>query len=149
MSILQKSARSMFAGLIIASTVLTGFQAQAASPMLLGGGKLFAQGEHAKGPVKTIHDKKRRHNHRGDGRHWHDHGSRWDVRPLRPRQIRRSLRHRGFRAIQIIDRRRGAYVVRAVGWRGRPVKLVVDARPPRLFAGSRFVADITGAIIGD
>lgn len=132
MSILQKSARSMFAGLIIASTVLTGFQAQAASPMRLEGGKSVAQSEQAQTLIKTIRSEKRHRGDRGRGQHWYDNGPRWDMRPLRPRQIRKSLRHRGFRAIQILDRRRGAYVVRAVGWRGRPVKLVVDARTAQI-----------------
>jgi len=58
--------------------------------------------------------------HRAGKRHMH--------RKLGPRQIRRSLRHRGFYGIEILRERRHVYVVRAHGWRGHPVRLVVDAR---------------------
>ncbi len=55
----------------------------------------------------------------GRGRHHH---------VLGPRQIRRSLRHRGFHRIRILDRRGPMYIVKARGWRGFPVRLVVDSR---------------------
>lgn len=64
--------------------------------------------------------------HRGH-RHWKGGPGR-HYQKLGPRQIRRSLRHRGFYRIRIIDRRGPMYIVRAVGWRGMPVRLVVDSR---------------------
>ncbi len=57
-------------------------------------------------------------------RHGRDH--RWDR--MGPRQIRRALRHQGYHKIQIVGERRSAYIVRARGWRGVPLRLVVDAR---------------------
>ncbi len=76
-------------------------------------------------PVVQIHHKKGPRKHRGPGwRGGHGHGH----YALGPRQIRRSLRHRGFYRIKIIDRRGPMYIVRAIGWRGMPVRLVVDSR---------------------
>lgn len=75
--------------------------------------------------VVQIHHKKRpgKHGGRGwNGGYGHGHYA------LGPRQIRRSLRHRGFYRIKIVDRRGPMYIVRAVGWRGMPVRLVVDSR---------------------
>lgn len=64
---------------------------------------------------------------RGPGRGWHgDHGQ--HRHNMGPRQIRRSLRHRGFYRIKIIDRRGPMYIVKAHGWRGFPMRLVVDSR---------------------
>ena len=63
--------------------------------------------------------------HRGHHFHKH-HGKRFHA--LGPREIRRSLRHRGYHRINIIDRRGPVYVVKARGWRGLPMRLVVDAR---------------------
>ncbi|PVB62523.1 hypothetical protein [Labrenzia sp. 011] len=54
-------------------------------------------------------------------------GRGWN-RQMDPRQVRRSLRHRGFHGIQIIKRRGAVYDVNARGWRGAPVRLVVDSR---------------------
>jgi len=72
---------------------------------------------HAFQPADYRHRPGKRHM---DQRHMH--------RKLGPRQIRRSLRHRGFHGIEILRERRHVYVVRAHGWRGHPVRLVVDAR---------------------
>lgn len=121
MTKLQTTARSFFAGVLITSAVLGATQVQAASPMQLNPAPIVTFANKDASAVQKI-------DHRGhrDRRGWHD--GRWEARPLGPRQIRRSLRHRGFRAIDIVDRRRGAYIVRAIGWRGHPVKLVVDAR---------------------
>lgn len=66
----------------------------------------------------------------GPGRHgggWNN-GRGWGYRELGPRQIRRSLRHRGFYRIKILDRRGPMYIVKAIGWRGMPMRLVVDSR---------------------
>lgn len=64
---------------------------------------------------------------RGGGQHW-DRGYGWGYYELKPRQIRRSLRHQGFYKVRIIDRRGPVYIVKARGWQGRPLRLVVDAR---------------------
>lgn len=49
-----------------------------------------------------------------------------------PREIRRSLRHRGFHRIRIVDARGPVYIVKARGWRDQGVRLVVDARNGRI-----------------
>lgn len=72
----------------------------------------------------------RRKHHRQNRRGWHG-GHGWD-RELGPRQIRRSLRHRGFHRIKILDRRGPMYIVKARGWRGHPVRLVVDSRTAQI-----------------
>lgn len=68
--------------------------------------------------VRVDHRGKRNVNGR-PGRHY---------RALGPKQISRSLRQRGYQHVRIIDRRGHNYIVRAAGWRGMPVRLVVDAR---------------------
>lgn len=63
---------------------------------------------------------------RDGGRHWHgNRPGHWGR--LGPRQIRRSLKHRGFHRVRIVDVRGPVYVVKARGWRGARVRLVVDA----------------------
>lgn len=78
-------------------------------------------------PIVQVHHKKnKKHgNHRGNGWQGGHGGGHYS---LGPRQIRRSLRHRGFYRIRIIDRRGPMYIVKAIGWRGMPVRLVVDSR---------------------
>ncbi len=64
---------------------------------------------------------------RRGGRHWDGrHGGRHHA--MGPRQIRRSLRHRGFHRVRVLDRRGPMYIVKARGWNGNPMRLVVDAR---------------------
>ncbi|WP_430511104.1 hypothetical protein [Pannonibacter phragmitetus] len=63
--------------------------------------------------------------HRDRGRHGRDWGRR-DAR-LSPRDIHRSLRHRGFENIDVRGARGPVYVVFATGRRGMPVKLTVNA----------------------
>ena len=121
MKTLQTTARSLFAGLLIAGTVMGTTQVQAASPMQLNPTAVVSVAKTGATAAQTVD-----YRGRGDRGGWHD--GRREFRPLGPREIRRSLRHRGFRAIDIVDRQRGTYVVRAIGWRGHPVKLVVDAR---------------------
>ncbi|WP_417678539.1 hypothetical protein [Roseibium sp.] len=63
---------------------------------------------------------------RDGGRHWHgNRPGHWGR--MGPHQIRRSLKHRGFHRVRIVDARGPVYVVKARGWRGAPVRLVVDA----------------------
>lgn len=82
---------------------------------------LRAQPAREAGLAVTV-DHRRGPDRRWDGRHGHH---RYE---LGPRQIRRSLRHRGFYRIEILDRRGPMYIVKAHGWRGFPVRLVVDSR---------------------
>ncbi|MEP3049084.1 MAG: hypothetical protein ABJL55_20640 [Roseibium sp.] len=77
--------------------------------------------------VQIDHRKKHSRKHRNGwhgGRGWHQE--------LGPRQIRRSLRHRGFHRVRILDRRGPMYIVKARGWRGHPVRLVVDSRSAQI-----------------
>ncbi len=76
--------------------------------------ELVVQIDHRRG-----HGPKRGGWHGGHGRGHHLMG---------PRQIRRSLRHRGFHRIHIVDRRGPMYIVRANGRRGMQMRLVVDSR---------------------
>lgn len=87
------------------------------------------------GPVKIAEAQselviKADHRRHRDGRHWN--GPRHGYHKLGPRQIRRSLRHRGFHGIKIVNRRDRVYIVHARGWRGFPMRLVVDARNARI-----------------
>ncbi|MEO9530885.1 hypothetical protein [Roseibium sp.] len=75
--------------------------------------------------------------HRGKHGDWKGHRGRngdWSGRhggrhfAMEPRQIRRSLRHRGFHKIQIVDRRGPVYIVKARAWGGQKMRLVVDSR---------------------
>ncbi len=86
--------------------------------------------DHRRGHDRQRHDQqsfeRRGHDRRG-GQGWHEGRGRGH-HALGPRQIRRSLRHRGFHRIHILDRRGPMYVVRANGWRGVPMRLLVDSR---------------------
>lgn len=67
----------------------------------------------------VVHD-----DHRGYG--WdHHHGHH---KALSAKEVRRILRHRGYRDISYLDRRGSIYQVRARDYRGRRVGLVVSAR---------------------
>ncbi|MET1412768.1 hypothetical protein ABVF61_10905 [Roseibium sp. HPY-6] len=108
------------AGAILLATV--GFAPSASATSLSGAKQIHASSD---AQVIQIHHKKKggkRHGNGWQGGHGGGHYS------LGPRQIRRSLRHRGFHRIRIIDRRGPMYIVKAVGWRGWPVRLVVDSR---------------------
>ncbi len=67
----------------------------------------------------AVHD-----DHRGYG--WGDH--RGHHKALSAKEVRRILRHRGYRDISYLDRRGSIYQVRARDYRGRRVGLVVSAR---------------------
>jgi len=80
------------------------------------------------GPVVQIDHRRGQNGHNGQRRHgWHG-GHRWGHHELGPREIRRSLRHRGFHRVQILDRRGPVYIVKARAWGGRKLRLVVDSR---------------------
>jgi hypothetical protein len=75
----------------------------------------------------VVHDDQRgygSHDHRGYG--WDDHRS--HQKALSASEVRRILRHRGYRDISYLDRRGSIYQVRARDYRGRRVGLVVSAR---------------------
>lgn len=76
-----------------------------------------------------VHDKNKAHRHNGRGRPDHYRGH-WGpgTYELGPRQIRRSLRHRGFHKIRLVDRRGPMYIVKARSWDGQRYRLVVDSR---------------------
>jgi hypothetical protein len=86
------------------------------------------QSSHA-APVIQI-DNRRGNMRRGHGQWQRDQG--WGYYELRPRQIRRSLRHRGFHKVRILDRRGPVYIVKARGWQGKRLRLVVDARTAQI-----------------
>ena len=65
----------------------------------------------------------------GDPRYAHyDRDRNWRRDTLSPKQVQRVLRRKGFSHIDIVDRERRAYKVRATDYRGRRVALVVSAR---------------------
>ncbi|ASP34616.1 hypothetical protein CHH27_16355 [Labrenzia sp. VG12] len=66
----------------------------------------------------------------GHRRHGWDNG--WGYHEMGPRQIRRSLRHRGFHKIRILDRRGPMYIVKARAWGGQKFRLVVDSRTAQI-----------------
>jgi hypothetical protein len=79
--------------------------------------------------------------HSGDGYrpagHWNDrrwNDRRWDYAHYRmtPRQVRRSLRHRGFDRIRFTDTQGRIYRARATNRRGRRVALTIRSRDARI-----------------
>ena len=69
--------------------------------------------------------------------HWNDRrrdDRRWDNAHYRmtPRQVRRSLRHRGFHDIRFTDTQGRTYQARATGPRGGRVALTISARDARI-----------------
>lgn len=101
--------------------VATGIMAPAAAAPLAG--TIHAQTPQSELIVQVDHRRDRDHR-RGYGRH----GGRGNHHALGPREISRSLRHRGFHDVRILDRRGPMYIVRARGWNRMPVRLVVDSR---------------------
>jgi hypothetical protein len=127
MSLLNTTVTAPLAAAILLVSVAAGGSANAAAGAI-----------HVKNPTPDI-EQRVGHRH---GRH---HGGRWDGRGpgrwgrMGPRQIKRSLRQRGFQRIRILDVRGPVYVVKARGWRGRKVRLVVDA-----FNGQILRRNVTG-----
>lgn len=70
---------------------------------------------------------------RGPGRH---RGG-YRLERLGPRQIARRLNRKGYYGIRGIRPRGDVYLVRARGWRGKPLQLVVDAYSGRVLDRSR------------
>jgi len=75
--------------------------------------------------VKVDHRKK--HGRHGRDHGWHG-GHGWRHHAMGPKQIRRSLRHRGYHKIRILDRRGPMFIVKARAWGGQKFRLVVDSR---------------------
>jgi len=69
----------------------------------------------------VVHDDHRGYGYGWDGHHGHH-------KALSAKEVRRILRHRGYRDISYLDRRGSIYQVRARDYRGRRVGLVVSAR---------------------
>ncbi|MEJ8473103.1 hypothetical protein [Roseibium algae] len=93
--------------------------------------------------VDYRHEGRRAQEHRRDWQRGHrggymrpGHGARETYR-MGPRQVRRSLRDQGFHRIRILDERGPVYVVRAKGWRGKPMRLIVDSRSGQILRKHR------------
>ena len=87
-------------------------------------------GIHGSNGGVSIHyrDNGRGYDHgRWDHGRW-DHGRRHHRRPLTPWEVRRKLRHRGFRHIHFVDRYAPVYKARAINRHGRRVFLVLSSR---------------------
>ena len=111
--------KTLAAGVVALTALATTAPAQGES-FSLGiygdhGGVTFRSGDH----YRPAHD-------------WNNR--RWDYAHYRmtPRQIRRSLRHRGFHHIRFTDTRGGIYRARATGPRGRRVALTIRSRDARI-----------------
>jgi hypothetical protein len=74
----------------------------------------------------------RHHDNRWNRDNRWDRDSRWHRWIMPFHQVRRELRHHGYRHIDQLDLRRGDYIVRAVNYRGHPVRLRVDGRTGRI-----------------
>ncbi len=110
---------TLAAGIVALSVIAASAPAQAHSPSLSvhgsGGGVSIQSGGH--GP-------------RHDRRDWRrDRGQRYHLSVW---QVRRQLRHRGFRDMYFVDRRAPVYKVRAIGPRGHRVLLVVSSQTGRV-----------------
>ncbi len=120
--------KTLAAGVIALTALVTSAPAQAESFSFgiygANGGVTFRSGD----SYRPVHYG----NFRRDGRGWDDR--RWDYAHYRtsPRQIRRSLRHRGFHTIRFTDARGRFYRARATGPRGGRVALTIRARDGRI-----------------
>ena len=70
------------------------------------------------------------------GGHGWDHGG-WSHHRLSGREIRRILRRQGWHDIEIVDRGRRTYTVRAENYRGRDYILRVSARSGEVISARR------------
>jgi len=116
--------KTLAAGVVALTALVTTAPAQADS-FSFGihgqhGGVTFRSGDH----YRPAHDR--------NYRRWDDR--RWDYAHYRmtPRQVRRSLRHRGFHEIRFTDREGRFYRARATGPRGRRVALTIRSRDARI-----------------
>lgn len=117
---ISKFAAPVAGAILLASA---GFASVSAAPL---SGDINAKAAQSELVIKVGHKNRGGHKggyHRGHGKRFHAFG---------PREIRRSLRHRGYHKIHIVDRRGPMYIVNARGWRGAPMRLVVDSRNARI-----------------
>ncbi len=126
--------KTLAAGVVALTALVTTAPAQADS-FSFGihgqhGGLTFRSGDH----YQPAHSRnfRRWDDRRWDNRRWDDR--RWDYARYRmtPRQVRRSLRHRGFHEIRFTDREGRFYRARATGPRGRRVALTIRSRDARI-----------------
>ncbi|HSG95365.1 MAG TPA: hypothetical protein VLA28_07575 [Afifellaceae bacterium] len=131
--------KTLAAGVVALTALATTAPAQADSFSFgihgPNGGVTFHSGDHYR-PAGHWNDW-RRYDRRWDDRRWDDRGwgdRRWDHAHYRmtPRQVRRSLRHRGFREIRFTDRHGRIYRARATNPRGRRVALTIRSRDARI-----------------
>ncbi|ADZ69285.1 hypothetical protein [Polymorphum gilvum] len=108
-------ATAILAGATLFAAQFSGAQAQAAS-----------RGPTAEVPAAVQID------YRRGGRGWDDDRRHGRHGRLQPHEIRRSLVHQGYRHVADMQPRGSVYVVRAVGWRGMPQQLIVDAYTARI-----------------
>jgi len=126
--------KTLAAGIVALTALVTTAPAQADSFSfgIYGehGGVTFRSGDH----YQPVHDRNFR---RWDDRRWDDRrwdSRRWDYAHYRmsPRQVRRSLRQRGFHEIRFTDTEGRIYQAVATGPRGRRVALTIRARDARI-----------------
>jgi hypothetical protein len=131
--------KTLAAGVVALTALATTAPAQADSFSFgiygENGGVTFRSGD----AYRPVHDRNYRRwdDRRWDDRHWNDR--RWDDRRwnyahyrMTPRQVRRSLRHRGFDRIRFIDTQGRIYKARATNRRGRRVALTIRSRDARI-----------------
>ncbi|WP_417667716.1 hypothetical protein [Roseibium sp.] len=150
---INKVLGAPIAAILVASTLAGGVEAapRSASPLDLGAGGLVMDVDARQGPRSHQRDlREGRHGggrdrdwRGGHGRGWDSHGPghhRWHR--MGPREVRRSLRHRGFHKIRIVDSRPFVFKVRATGHDGMRFRLVVDRTTGQILrmrpAGHRF-----------
>ena len=104
---------------ILAGAVLANAPVQAAAPTPADA---YRTAPTAAGPTLVSH------------RGWHRG---WDSYYLAPREVRRILRHHGFRHIKFIDRRGDTYRAFAENWRGRDMFIRVSSRTGEIISVER------------
>jgi len=121
--------KTLAAGVVALTALATTAPAQAESFSLgihgPNGGVIFQSGDYYQ-PAGHWNDR------RWNDRRWNDR--RWDYAHYRlsPRQVRRSLRHRGFDHIRFTDAHGRIYKARATNPRGRRVVLTIRSRDARI-----------------
>lgn len=133
MTIIQKARETGLAAALGLAVLTAGISAGASAALAEGAPVRIAvqAGEHRSEAAVQLVDGRgrdrewRRDGHRGGHRDW-GRGHHWGR--LDAREIRRSLRHQGYRHIRILGERGRVYIASATGWRGMPMRLIVDAR---------------------
>lgn len=113
----------MFKPLILTTAIIAGMSLGATS---VSAAPLTLQADSALSSPILIKDGKRAHGKKYY-KQFHEHGHHRARHRLGPRQIKKILRHRGYRNVRIVDIGPRRAVVRARGYRG-PVQLLVNRR---------------------